>query len=99
MTKSYNLLERNLSKALETFPQLKQIAKTAYQYLNYWYYGDRKFKLSLHPDVQILTPNRWSNTDFPTEELFFGYYDKSPWSSDMTKLVYHHLKNLSLIHI
>lgn len=88
--KSYSLLERNLAKALEQFPQLKQTAKTAYQYLNYWYYGDR-IQLALHPDVTILTPSQWSNTASTEAELFFGYYDKSPWSPNMTQLVYHRL--------
>ena len=89
MAKSYSLLERNLAKALEQFPQIKQTAKTAYQYLNYWYYGDRKFTLNLHPQVKILTPFEWSDTTPTTAEIFFGYYDKSPWSPDMTQLVYH----------
>ena len=59
--KSYNPLERKLAQTLDSFPQLKQTAKTAYQYLNYWYYGDRN-KIALHPDVTILTPSQWSKT-------------------------------------
>ena len=86
---SYSLLERTIAKTLDRFPQIKQTAKTAYQYLNYWYYGDRTFEISLHPQVKILTPYEWSDTTLTTEELFFGYYDKSPWSPDMTELVYH----------
>lgn len=87
--KSYNPLERSLAKALEQFPQVKQTAKKAYQYLNYWYYGDRNFQINLHPQVKILTPSQWSATPSETAELFFGYYDKSPWSKDMKRLVYH----------
>ena len=86
--KAYNPLERSLANALERFPQLKQTAKTAYQYLNYWYYGDR-IQLALHPDVTIMTPSQWSNTASTEAELFFGYYDKSPWSPDLTRLIYH----------
>lgn len=94
--KSYNLLERNLAKALDKFPQLKQTAKSTYQYLNYWYYGDRKFKFSLHPEVALSTPQQWANSHSKEEGIFFGYYDKSPWSPDMSKLVYHRLKGRSV---
>ena len=87
--KSYNPLERSLAKALEQFPQLKQTAKTAYQYLNYWYYGDRNLQIKLHLQAKILTPYQWSAVTPTTAELFFGYYDKSPWSPNMTQLVYH----------
>lgn len=93
--KSYSLLERKLAQTLDRFPQLKQTAKTAYQYLNYWYYSDRKI-IILHPDVTILTPSQWSNTTSTEAELFFGYYDKSPWSEDMSQLVYHRQQQDSL---
>ncbi|VEP13091.1 conserved hypothetical protein [Hyella patelloides LEGE 07179] len=94
--KSYNPLERKLAQTLDNFPQIKQTAKTAYQYFNYWYYGDRNFTIALHPDVTIATPSQWSATIPTTEELFFGYYDKSPWSTDMTKLVYHRFRGNQL---
>ncbi len=90
--KSYNLLERNLAKALDKFPQLKQTAKSTYQYLNYWYYGERQFKLALHPEVSLVTPQEWAGCDRELTGLFFGYYDKSPWSPDGTQLVYHLIK-------
>ena len=93
--KSYNLLERKLAQTLDSFPQLKQTAKTAYQYLNYWYYGDR-YQLVLHPDVTLLTPSQWSNITSTEAELFFGYYDKSPWSPNMSQLVYHRQQQDSL---
>ena len=94
--KSYSLLERNLAKALDKFPQLKQTAKSAYQYLNYWYYGDRNFKLALHPQVSLLTPQKWAGCDQELTGLFFGYYDKSPWSPDGNQLVYHLIKDNSV---
>lgn len=101
--KSYNLLERTIAKTLDRFPQLKQIAKTTYQSLNYWYYGGlgftealrgRTFQLSLHPQVKIANavPDN-------TAELFFGYYDKTPWSEDMSKFVCHRIKDNSKVEI
>ena len=87
--KSYNPLERKIAQTLDNFPQLKQIAKTTYQYLNFYLKGDRNFKLALHPQVTILTPFQWAGIESTSQELFFGYYDKSPWSSDMSKMVFH----------
>ncbi len=87
--KSYNIFERSIAKTLDRFPQLKQITKTTYQHLNYWYYGDRNFKIALHPQVRIFTPYQWANIEPQSEELFFGYYDKSPWSSDLSQVVFH----------
>lgn len=97
--KAYNLLERNLARILDNSPQLKQIAKFTYQHFNYWYCGDRNFKLSLHPEVQLLKPSQWAKTETESGELFFGYYDKSPWSQDMMKVVFHRLKSKSQLEI
>jgi hypothetical protein len=91
--KSYNVLERQLAKTLDTFPQVRQIAKTAYQHLNYWYFGQRGFQLDLHPQVQLLKPSRWIEAETESGELFFGYYDKSPWSPDIKRAVFHRLRN------
>ena len=86
---SSNLLERNLAKVLDNFPQIKQVAKTTYHYLK----SDRNFKIALHPQVTILTPFQWAGVESTSQELFFGYYDKSPWSSDMSKMVFHRFQD------
>ncbi|WP_036476592.1 hypothetical protein [Myxosarcina sp. GI1] len=91
--KSFNPLERTIAKTLDRFPQIKQVAKSTYQRLNYWYYGDRNFSLALHPRVKISTPWQWCNVEETKGELFFGYYDKSPWSSDMSKFICHRLQS------
>ncbi len=97
--KSYNLLERTIARTLDSFPQLKQVAKTTYQYLNYLYFGDRRFQLALHPQVNIYTPFQWSKTESESGELFFGYYEKTPWSSDMSRFVCHRLKDNTEVEI
>lgn len=91
--KSYNLLERQGAKALDALPQLKQIAKTTYQSLNYLYFGKRGFQLALHPQVQLLTPLEWAGIKSEPEQLFFGYYDKSPFSTDMRRSLFHRLNH------
>ena len=97
--KSYNLLERKLAKTLDSFPQIKKLLKLIYQRINYWYFGDRNFQLFLHPQVKIYTPSQWSKTESESGELFFGYYDKSPWSSDLSRFVCHRLKDNNKVEI
>ncbi len=97
--KSYNLFERTIAKTLDRFPQLKQVTKITYQHINYWYYGDRNFQLAFHPQVKIYTPWQWSKTESELGELFFGYYDKTPWSSDMSKFVCHRLRDNTTVEI
>lgn len=97
--KSYNLIERQLARTLDTFPQLRQIAKTIYQRLNYWYFGQPGFQLTLHPQVKLFKPSEWIGKSEDSAELFFGYYDKSPWSPDMKQVVFHRLKDNSQVHI
>ncbi len=98
--KSYNLLERQAAKALDALPQLKQLAKSTYQNLNYLYFGKRGFQLALHPQVRLQTPLEWAGIQSQAGQLFFGYYDKSPWSPDMRKSLFHRLRqdgNLEII--
>lgn len=97
--KSYNLFERTIARTLDSFPKLKEVTKTTYQYFNYWYHGDQNFNLSLHPQVKLYTPFQWSNIESESAELFFGYYDKTPWSSDMSRFVCHRLKDQNKVEI
>lgn len=91
--KKYSIFERQLANFLEKFPQVKQIVKITYQRINYWCFGDRNFTRALHPRVKILTPFQWANIEPKSQELFFGYYDKSPWSSDMCRMVFHRFRD------
>lgn len=87
--KSYGLLERTVAKTLEAFPSVRYFAKTVYHRLNYLYFAEQGFQMFLHPQVQLLTPAQWAGTESEQGELFFGYYDKSPWSLNMKQAVFH----------
>lgn len=89
--KSYGLLERTVAKSLEAFPSLRYFAKTAYHRLNYLYFAEQGFQMALHPQVQLQTPTQWAGIEPESGELFFGYYDKSPWSLDVNRAVFHRL--------
>lgn len=97
--KSYNVLERQVAKTFDAFPKLRQIAKTTYERLNYWYFGQPGFRLALASEVKILTPSRWIGKELELGELFFGYYDKSPWSSDLNQMVFHRSKDNNKVEI
>lgn len=88
MSKFYPL-ERQLAKTLDRLPKLRQFTKSIYQHLNYWYFGERDFQFSLSPEVQLLTPSQWVGTEQECGELFFGYYDKSPWDQNGKQAVFH----------
>ncbi|MGF1479264.1 MAG: TolB family protein [Cyanophyceae cyanobacterium] len=90
--KSYGLLERTVAKYLEAFPAVRNVSKTVYHRLNYLYFSEKGFQSALHPQVQLRTPAQWAETEPESGELFFGYYDKSPWSPDMTQAVFHRLQ-------
>ncbi len=91
--KSYGLLERTFAQSLEAFPSVRYFAKTVYHRLNYLYYAEQGFQIALHPQVQLMTPAQWADTEPEYGELFFGYYDKSPWSLDMKRAVFHRLSS------
>ena len=97
--KSYGLVERTVAKYLEAFPGVRNAAKTVYHRLNYLYFAEQNFQLSLHPQVQLLTPAQWAGIEPDSGELFFGYYDKSPWSPDLNRAVFHRLSSDNQVEI
>ena len=86
---SFNPIERRLAEALNGFPVIKQTAKSIYQRLNYYVFGDRNFTLGLHPSVSISTPVAYFDANSTSEAEFFGYFDTSPWNQTMDAMVYH----------
>jgi len=52
-------------------------------------YREKGFRYALHPDVRLITPESWAGLEESPGDVFFGYYDKSPWSRDMSKAVFH----------
>lgn len=72
--------------------RVRSIASTLYRRAMYLCSADFGFRFELHPDLTILSPSRWCVDDAgegENRELFFGYYDKSPWSSDMSRMLLH----------
>jgi len=92
-TASYGTLERRLARLLDRYPRVRSLVKGVYQRLNYALHARRHTAAcELHPCVDLLTPAHWAGLPEMEGEWFFGYYDKSPWSLDMQKLLYHRLR-------
>lgn len=84
-------IARRAGRALEHFPQLHALAKTAYFHLNWQLRPERSIMSTTVPGYEILSPAAWAGTPEPPGENFFGYYDKSPWSPDGTQFLLHAL--------
>ena len=85
---TYSPRERRLAQALERCPILKAVAKWGYQRLAYALRRRLDHPYDLHPGVSMsgILINSAAN---PPIEAFFGYYDKSPWSSDGCRYLTH----------
>lgn len=101
--KKYSNIERVIGKKFDSFPKLRRLIKNIYQHINYWLFKEKDFEFQLHSLAKLVTPNDWANVSLQNndenEDLFFGYYDKSPWSSDMSKVIFHRLSNKEEIEI
>lgn len=97
--KSYNKLEYKISNMLGKNPAVKNAVKNTYQFINYFFHRRNSYSYKLHKECRIMSPEEWSGTDVVAGELFFGYYDKSPWFYDMSVCFFNHINgnNLDLI--
>jgi len=89
-----NLIEK-VEEVLQSYPLLKTVVKKLYLWFNFLVFKERNFKQFVHPDIRLYTPYELLGVEdkYNDKALFFGYYDKSPWSSDMRKLLFHKLNN------
>lgn len=92
----YNKVERKFAKILERHPYIKKGAKKVYQRINYLKHKDKDFTYTLSEGVSLEESKKVFNIDSETGQYFFGYYDKSPWSEDMKRSVYHEVSETDL---
>ncbi|MBU0730448.1 MAG: hypothetical protein KKE17_08805 [Proteobacteria bacterium] len=86
----YSKIERIIAKVLENFPLLRIVVKESYKRLTYVFYRKRGFQFRLQPLVKLQSAFEWARIEPIPGEYFYGYYDKSPWSDDMQKMLLHH---------
>lgn len=83
-------LKQRVARALESMPLVRNSVRAAYRQASYLCFRDNGFRYSLHPESRMLSAEEWLgaplNADFG---VFFGYYDKSPWSPTMEQVILH----------
>ncbi|MCF7936368.1 MAG: hypothetical protein K9L28_08510 [Synergistales bacterium] len=84
----YGKIEKSMARFLEKHPSAKKKIKTLYQRMNYLFFVDKQFRYSIHPSCTLMNVYEWAEVPEEEGSLFFGYYDKSPWSLDMTRAVF-----------
>lgn len=89
---AYHGLERGVARALESLPWVRSSVRAVYRRANYAYFHERGFRCALHPAARMASVVEWCGGSVePAAGLFFGYYDKSPWSPDMRRTIVHRL--------
>ena len=89
----YRGLERKVARALESVPLLRRSMKALYHRANYVCFRERGFRQQVHSNVRLLTVGEWAGVPLePDQGVFFGYYDKSPWSPDMQRVIVHRIQ-------
>jgi len=85
----YNSTERLIAKILDRYPDLKLRVKYLYQHFNYLVHAsESKLRIYLFENLAIVgVLNKGKANLF--NNVFFGYYDKSPWSFDMKYYLVH----------
>jgi len=86
----FTKLERTFARTLERFPRLRTAIKEYYKRLVYLRFHEPDFQYELNPNAVLITPQEWAGLPKAKGGWFFGYYDKSPWSSDMNRALFHH---------
>lgn len=85
----YSGWERKLAQMLDAFPSARRRAKWGYQRLSYLIHREPGFRYDIHEAASIEDVSRWGGFEDRDVPLFFGYYDKTPWSPDMQSLLMH----------
>ena len=82
-----------IRKLLSSYPRLDKKLRQWYRRAQFVRARVPGFTHWVDPRLTLQTPWEWA--DLPPElgELFFGYYDKSPWSADDRRMLMHHRRN------
>ncbi len=86
----YNPIERQVARILERFPGLRSSISAVYKRLVFLAKQEKGFTDWTHPQAILMTPHEWAGLEECQGQLFFGYYDKSPWSSDVNRALFHY---------
>ncbi|MCU4742815.1 hypothetical protein [Natronoglomus mannanivorans] len=77
----------------------EQVLGPLYVYGKYLASGGYGFDYELNHGVKIMSPAEWAGVDHEQTKEFFGYYDKTPWSSNMTSFLTHCIRGDTKVDI
>jgi len=86
-------MRQALHDQLARFPRLEESIRHAQVRMLYLRRRETGFRQWIHERAQLITPWEWAGVPAQPGELFFGYYDKSPWSTDEDKMIFHFRKH------
>ena len=86
-----NALGHPIANILESLQVVRDIVKRSYHRINYLWYSEPDFTHALHRKVTLIAPEVWAGVKALNGQLFFGYFDKSPWTFDMEKALFHQI--------
>lgn len=86
----YNYVEKIIAKKLDSFPMVKKISRNLYQRAMYVIHRKKNFQVELNNNVNLFCVDS-------QYENFFGYYDKSPWNTEMNKYLINRIFNDKLL--
>jgi len=88
----YGYLERLIANSLWRFPRAKSATKTAYQRTVYLLHAlARTNRTVVCPEVTIKEVSLGDRTESGIDANWFGYYDRSPWSSAGSLYITHRI--------
>ena len=87
--RSYRGWERRVARLLERMPRLRAWTSAAYRRVRYLPHAfGQTSNCTLHPAVRLRSAND-GGARAMARPCFFGYYDKTPWSPDMRRFLFH----------
>ncbi len=79
-------------KLLIYFPELTLRVWQFYQLVCFSFSRSRQHALNIDDHAKLITPWDWAGVPSESGELFFGYFDKSPWSPNGDRMILHFRK-------
>lgn len=76
----FNKTERTIAKILENNPYIRSNLSNLYKRIIYLFYVRSGVRTELNKNINV--KDVFENLDKGEHSMFFGYYDKSPWSPD-----------------
>lgn len=85
-------MRRVIEKFLTSFPKLRKKLRKYRQLASFSFSRKRGDEAHVDSQVRLLTPWDWAGVPYESGELFFGYYDKSPWNQNGNRMLFHFRK-------